>query len=427
MLIGVFYTLLLFLASPLLLFKLYQKKQGKPSFGKRWKEHFGVTPVLQDQQCKPIWIHAVSVGESIAITPLVKKLKKQHPTIPIVVTTTTSTGAAQINKLSGLVEHRYMPIDFAWCVKGFIKKIKPQLMIIVETELWPNTLRSVNKKNIPVIVINARLSARSAKRYQQFNFIWKIIACNIDHFLCLHNDDASRFIKLGVNSKKITVTGSLKYDIDIPQTDLLEAKKLRLLLGKDRPIIIAASTHKGEDEIVLDAFKALLKDQPNALLVIVPRHPERFHTVEKLCTTALFSVVRRTSNHSVTSDTNIYLADTMGEMLVLIGAADIVLMGGSLIGDKVGGHNFIEPAALQKPILSGPSYYNFADLAQQLLEKDALKVCSASTLSDTLKQMIKSPIDASNMGKNALRIVQKNQGALRKSLLIIENFCESNE
>ncbi|MEH6454250.1 MAG: glycosyltransferase N-terminal domain-containing protein [Psychromonas sp.] len=167
MLTRIFYTLLLFLVSPLLLFKLYQKKQGKPTFGKRWIEHFGFVTPLSNRQTAPIWIHAVSVGESMAIAPMVKKLKSRHPTIPIIVTTTTSTGAEQIKKLGDIVEHRYMPIDFTWCINGFLKQIKPQVMLIVETELWPNTLNTVHAINIPILIINARLSARSAKRYQK--------------------------------------------------------------------------------------------------------------------------------------------------------------------------------------------------------------------------------------------------------------------
>ena len=176
-----------------------------------------------------------------------------------------------------------MPIDFAWCVRGFVKQIKPQLMIIVETELWPNTLNTINNKKVPIIVINARLSARSAKRYQKFNFIWKLIANNIDSFLCLHKDDASRFINLGINNEKVTITGSLKYDITISQAVDLEAKILRTQLGENRPVIIAASTHQGEDEIVLSAFKDLKVTLPTALLILVPRHPERFTEVELLC------------------------------------------------------------------------------------------------------------------------------------------------
>jgi len=422
MLTRILYTLLLALASPLLLFKLYQKKQGKPTFGRRWKEHFGVTPTLINKQVSPIWVHAVSVGESIAIAPLVKKLKIQHPNIPIVITTTTSTGAEQVNKLGDLVEHRYMPIDFAWCVRGFIKQIKPRLMVIVETELWPNTLDTVNRKNIPIIVVNARLSARSAQGYQKFSFVWKLIANNINHFLCLHEDDASRFIALGINKEKVSITGSLKYDITIPDQIDLEAKALRKQLGEMRPIIIAASTHKGEDNIILSAFKTLKLTQPATLLILVPRHPERFTEVELLCKAEHFSVIRRTRKQVIEPHLDIYLADTMGEMLLLMATADIVFMGGSLLGDKVGGHNFIEPAALAKPIISGESYYNFADIGKQLSSQNAIKICANENLSDAFEQLISDNTLAKKMGKSAQQIVFKNQGALQKSLSVISHY-----
>lgn len=427
MLARILYTFMLVLASPLLLYKLYQKKDGKPTFGKRWVEHFGFVRPLKNKETAPIWIHAVSVGESIAIMPLVKKLKAQHPTIPIVITTTTSTGAQQIKKMDDIVEHRFMPIDFAWCVRGFIKQIKPQVMLIVETELWPNTLSTVHKNNIPIIIVNARLSSRSADRYKKFNFVWKLIASNIDHFLCLHEDDASRFIGLGISKEKITVTGSLKYDITIPESVMLASTKLRNFLGEKRPTVIAASTHRGEDELVLAAFKNLKSSHPTALLILVPRHPERFSEVEELCKQANCPVVRRTTNKHVESHVDIYLADTMGEMLTLMAAADITFMGGSLLGDKVGGHNFIEPAALQKAIITGPSFYNFSDLAEQLLAQKALIVCTAETLADNLSHLLSEKSQAQAMGNNAQKVVLKNQGALQASLNIISHYLTKPE
>ncbi|NVO99482.1 3-deoxy-D-manno-octulosonic acid transferase, partial [Photobacterium damselae subsp. damselae] len=205
MLLQIIYTLLLALASPLLLFGLYKHKPGKPAFGKRWKEHFGLTPVIKGKN--PIWIHAASVGESIAITPLIKALKEQYPQQAIVVTTTTSTGAEQIAKLGDLVEHRYMPIDFTWCVRGFLKAVQPKLMLIVEKELWLNTLTAVSNHRIPIVITNARLSERSAKRYRSVAFFTKVLLSRIDKILCLHTDDAARFLNIGASSEKITVTG----------------------------------------------------------------------------------------------------------------------------------------------------------------------------------------------------------------------------
>lgn len=328
MLIRIIYTLLLALASPILLFGLYKSKPNKPKFGKRWKEHFGFTPKLKATE-RPIWIHAVSVGESIAAIPLIKALKEKRPEQPILVTTTTSTGAEQIAKLGDLVEHRYMPIDFAFAVKGFLKASQPKQMLIIETELWPNTLNEVHKADIPISVVNARLSEKSCKNYAKVQPLFNLLVPCLDKVLCQTESDAERFECLGVSKEKLEVTGSIKFDIQISQDVREQGKALRTELGHDRPVWIAASTHKGEDEQVLEAHRQVLESHPDALLVLVPRHPERFDNVFELCQKQGFNTVRRTSQTEVTESTQVYLGDTMGEMLTLIGAADVCFMGES--------------------------------------------------------------------------------------------------
>lgn len=384
MLIRFFYTLLLALASPFLLFGLYKSKPNKPKFGQRWKEHFGITPKLKTTD-RPIWIHAVSVGESIAAIPLIKELKKQNPTQPILVTTTTSTGAEQIAKLGDLVEHRYMPIDFGFAVKGFLEAIRPKQMLIIETELWPNTLNTVHNAGISIIVVNARLSEKSCRNYAKVQPLFDLLHPCIDKVLCQTESDAERFERLGIEKNKLFVTGSIKFDIQISKDVKEKGKVLRNALGLERPIWIAASTHKGEDEQVLEAHKKILESHPNTLLILVPRHPERFEDVFELCQGQGFETARRTSQEEVTTSTQVYLGDTMGEMLILIGASDICFMGGSLIGDKVGGHNVLEPAALGVPIITGPSYYNFEDIVNELLTNGQLTLIdSPATLAESL-------------------------------------------
>jgi 3-deoxy-D-manno-octulosonic-acid transferase len=377
MLIRFFYTLLLALASPFLLFGLYKSKPNKPKFGQRWKEHFGLTPKLETTE-RPIWIHAVSVGESIAATPLIKELKKQNPTQPILVTTTTSTGAEQIAKLGDLVEHRYMPIDFGFAVKGFLKAVRPKQMLIIETELWPNTLNTVHNAAIPIIVVNARLSEKSCKNYAKVQPLFNLLTPCLDKVLCQTESDAKRFERLGIEENKLFVTGSIKFDIQISDDVKEKGKALRTELGKTRPIWIAASTHKGEDEQVLEAHKKILESHPDAILILVPRHPERFDDMYDLCQQQGFETARRTSQEEVTISTQVYLGDTMGEMLTLIGAADICFMGGSLIGDKVGGHNVLEPAALGVPVITGPSFYNFTEIVNLLVENSLCEVAKNS-------------------------------------------------
>ncbi|HAS8178178.1 TPA: 3-deoxy-D-manno-octulosonic acid transferase [Vibrio vulnificus] len=416
MLVRWLYTLLLALAAPLLLFGLYRSKPNKPKFGKRWKEHFGITPTL-DGQNQPLWIHAVSVGESLAAIPLIKAIKEKTPDQVIVVTTTTSTGAEQIAKLGNLVEHRYMPIDFAFAVRGFLKAINPAKMLIIETELWPNTLATVHKANIPIIVVNARLSEKSQQNYAKVQPLFNLIHPCLGKVLCQSQADADRFAKLGIPTNKLSVTGSIKFDIHISDEIKHQGAELRTLLGQQRPVWIAASTHRGEDEQVLDAHRQVLETHPNTLLILVPRHPERFDSVFELCQTQGFETVRRTQANIIADSTQVYLGDTMGEMLVLLGAADVCFMGGSLVGDKVGGHNVLEPAALGVPVIIGPSYYNFKEITSTLHQVNGIAIVESVQLGRHVLQLLTDKALQINTAQAALRVVQKNQGTLARTFL----------
>ncbi|MDF6013751.1 lipid IV(A) 3-deoxy-D-manno-octulosonic acid transferase [Vibrio harveyi] len=416
MLIRILYTLLLTIASPFLLFGLYKSKPNKPKFGQRWKEHFGITPKLTSDE-KPIWIHAVSVGESIAATPFIKALKEQNPDQPILVTTTTSTGAEQIAKLGDLVEHRYMPIDFAFAVKRFLKTTQPKKMLIIETELWPNTLNEVHKAGIPISVVNARLSEKSCSNYAKVQPLFNLILPCLTQVLCQTESDANRFERLGVDKDKLKVTGSIKFDIQISADVKEKSKILRQELGQNRPVWIAASTHKGEDEQVLAAHKRVLESHPDALLILVPRHPERFDDMYDLCQQQGFETVRRTTQENVANSTQVYLGDTMGEMLLLLGAADICFMGGSLVGDKVGGHNVLEPAILKKVVITGPSYFNFKDIVNDLIQANGMLVSKDSAgIGNHLTHLISEPHSRHVYGQNAYEYAVKNQGALARTI-----------
>ncbi len=415
MLVRIVYTLLLALASPLLLFGLYKSKPNKPKFGSRWKEHFGITPKLKSND-KPIWIHAVSVGESIAATPLIKALKEQNPEQSILVTTTTSTGAEQVAKLGDLVKHRYMPIDFGFAIKGFLKAVQPKQMLIIETELWPNTLHHVHKAGIPITVVNARLSEKSCQNYAKIQRLFNQLHPCLTQVLCQTDSDAERFERLGVEKKKLSVTGSIKFDIQISEQVKQQGQQLRAQLGNDRPIWIAASTHKGEDEQVLDAHRQVLKSHPNALLVLVPRHPERFDDVFTLCQQQGFNTVRRTSTHAVETDTQVYLGDTMGEMLTLMGAVDICFMGGSLIGDKVGGHNVLEPAALGVPIINGPSFFNFKEIVHEMKQNNLIKIVkNEDELARAIVALIKDVAAHERITSELAHFMLANSGSLQRT------------
>lgn len=413
------YTCLLTLIAPVLLLSLYKKRPGVSPVGKRWKEHFGFSDKVQGHQ--PLWIHAVSVGETLAVTPLIKALKARHPALPILLTTTTATGAEQAARLGDLVEHRYMPLDFPWALRPFLKKQQPRALCIMETELWPNTLAAAKRVGLPVTVLNARLSERSCQRYAKVQPLFQLLANNLDQVLCQHQDDAERFLRLGVPGQAVQITGSIKFDLSLPEGLAQASAILRDELGRQRPVWIAASTHDGEDEPVLDAHRQILASYPNALLILVPRHPERFNQVHTLCLQHGFTTARRTQPNSSLSDKQVYLADTMGEMMLLLGACDVAFVGGSLIGDKVGGHNLLEPAALAKPVLTGPSYYNFTDITTQLLNASGAEVIDDSkALAETVMRLLDNQEAQSQMGQAALDVVKANQGAIERTLTALE-------
>tara|TARA_R110001583_G_scaffold68626_2_gene195111 strand:+ start:260 stop:1549 length:1290 start_codon:yes stop_codon:yes gene_type:complete len=423
MLLRFTYSFLLMLISPVFLFSLYKSKLNKPKFGKRWREHFGFTPKLSHKIEPPIWIHAVSVGEVLAVTPLIKTFKKYDPTISIIITTTTSTGAAEAKKLGELVEHRYMPLDFSFAVKGFIKAIQPKALFIMETELWPNTLHGCQTNNIPVTVINARLSARSEARYKKFPLVFSLLLKNINFILAQTKQDAQRFINLGLKKQQVSITGSIKFDIKVTNEQLTQASSLRHFIGQEREIWVAASTHKGEDEQLIKAHQQLLSDKPNALLILVPRHPERFLSVKELAKNSGLSVITRSSQQVVTNETQLYLGDSMGEMMVLLGAADVCFIAGSLIGNKVGGHNLLEAAALKKPILNGPSYFNFKQITEQLVELGACTICQDSNeIAHSLTLLFNNVQMRQTQGEIAFNFVQQNQGALQKTAQMMQTI-----
>ncbi|WP_426697465.1 lipid IV(A) 3-deoxy-D-manno-octulosonic acid transferase [Aeromonas hydrophila] len=405
------YNLLIHLGLPLALLALYKPKKGKPGFGKRWAEHLGRTPATGQEA--PLWIHAVSVGETLAISPFIRALKAERPDLPILLTTTTRTGAEQAARLGGLVEHRYAPLDYPWAVAAFLNAVKPRALWVMETELWPNWLAACEARHLPVTIINARLSERSCRRYGRFQGAFDALSRPLTHLLCQHQDDADRFHRLGLGRERLAVTGSIKFDIQLDEQVQAKGRALRQLLGADRPVWIAASTHQGEDEQVLAAFDRVLAAQPSALLILVPRHPERFERVAALC--APYGCVRRTAGGAVGEHDKVYLGDTMGELPLMLAAADVAFVGGSLV--KVGGHNLLEPAALGKPCLSGPAYFNFSDITRQLVAQGgAAVVADAAELGEQVSALLADESRRREMGEQARAVVLRNQGALARTL-----------
>lgn len=378
-----------------------------------------LSPEQQAHKGQWIWIHAVSVGESIAAAPLIKKMLLEHPTIPIVVTTMTPTGSERVQALfPEQVCHVYAPYDHPIAVSNFLRRFQPRLLVIMETELWPNIVHYSKKSGAKVIVANARLSERSARGYGKFRKLAAPMLASIDCIACQAQNDANRFIHLGVDPAKVPVTGSIKFEIDLPQALQQQQRLMAALVEGDRPVLIAASTREGEEEKVLRAFKACLPKLPDLLLILVPRHPERFRAVAKLCQSQGLSLVSRSDDSPITELNNVFLGDSMGEMLSYFSISDVAFVGGSLV--DTGCHNVLEPAALGIPIIVGPSQFNFQTICEQLEEGGALQsVNDPADLSRVVLQLFADEHKRKAMGQAGQRIIEENKGALARTYNIV--------
>jgi 3-deoxy-D-manno-octulosonic-acid transferase len=369
----------------MVLLHLYLKGRQYPQYRKRWKEHFGIFDAPNVE--RTIWVHAVSVGEALAAIPIIKRIQIERPELSIVVTTTTPTGADRVQSMLGeSVLHLYSPYDLPWVVKRFIRKIKPRLTVIMETELWPNFVYYSRKQDVPVVVVNARLSARSALNYARIPIPTnRLLLQPITEFACQSAGDAQRFIQLGASPDKVKVTGSVKFDIQPPHQ--LDSQTREIFAPwLDAPFVwVAGSTHVGEDEIVLQAHRLLLDAGVEAKLILVPRHPERFDSVAELIEQRGFVFARRSISNSPSRETEVFLCDSMGEMMYCYNAGHVAFVGGSLI--ERGGHNPLEPASLSKPVLTGKYTFNFSDVFRNMIDAGAVKIVDEHTLSEVLMQL----------------------------------------
>lgn len=415
------YTLILCLILPFVLLRLYWRSLKGPEYRRRILERFGIlsTPKIRGS----LWLHTVSVGETQAAEPLVRRLQKQFPDLPIVITTTTPTGSERVKRLFGdSVIHCYFPYDLPFAINGFLKTLQPRMLVMMETEVWPNLLALCERNAIPTILANARLSERSARGYARLGPFTRQTFGRIGLVAVQSPADAERFLGLGLPADRVRVTGSIKFDIRLPASLKEQAESLRRTWS-GRPVWVAASTREGEDEQVLDAHRRLLKNLPEALLVLVPRHPERFDKVALLCQREEFSVVRRSTGEPCGPEVQVLLGDTMGELTLFLAAADVAFVGGSLVA--TGGHNVLEPAALGLPVVFGPHMFNFAMISRMLLaEGAALEVGSATALAEVVTDWLSDASLRARFGENGLRVVEANRGALERLFDIIRSYLQ---
>ncbi|WP_432697234.1 lipid IV(A) 3-deoxy-D-manno-octulosonic acid transferase [Marinobacterium sp. YM272] len=414
------YTLVFYLLTPLLLARLWWRGRKAPGYRKNSWQRLGLGARLEGPV---IWVHAVSVGETLAVAPLVERLLAHYPGYRILMTNMTPTGADQVRKLFGdRVVQRFCPWDLPLAWGAFLRRTRPSLCIVVETELWPNMVACCSRSGVPVVLANARLSERSARGYRRFSALTGPMLQRLSLIAAQHEADAERFRELGAPAERVSVTGSIKFDI-APDLSLRAAgAELRQQLGAQRPVIIAASTHEGEDELLLRCWRSLRELRPDLALMLVPRHPERFASVTALARQFSEQVCARSAGKQPNSATDIYIGDTMGELMMLYAAADIAFVGGSFSG--TGGHNPLEPAALGLPVVMGPDTFNFAAICDALEGAGGLsRTADDTALTAQLADWLDKPAQRSLAGSAGEAFVKANQGALdRLEALIAERL-----
>ncbi|MBN1684518.1 MAG: lipid IV(A) 3-deoxy-D-manno-octulosonic acid transferase [Gammaproteobacteria bacterium] len=415
------YTFLFYLLLPFIMLRLLWRSLKAPAYRRRWSERFGFFKLPPNFK-NAIWIHAVSVGEVLSAVPLIQSLQKQYPHHVMLVTTMTPTGSARVQSLfKESVYHIYLPYDLPCIIKRFLNKIQPKIAIIMETEIWPNLLHECHQRHIPILIGNARLSLKSMRYYSFFKKFIKNCLKHVSIIAPQSKRDAEHFLQLGVDPHKIQLLGNIKFDVKPPEGIETKAKNLRKQLGEKRIIWVVGSTHEGEDEQILDAYQHLKAAAPNTLLILVPRHPERFENVSNLCKSRGFTIARRSLKETCNDSTDIYLGDTMGEMMTFYATSDIAYVGGSLV--PTGGHNLLEPALFSLPILTGPHTFNFQEITRQLQEANGLiMIHHSKELAQKVIELINDSKLRNALGKRAHQVILNNRGSLQKHLKLISDL-----
>jgi 3-deoxy-D-manno-octulosonic-acid transferase len=389
-------------------------------YWRRWPERFGF--VARSSGRRMLWVHAVSIGEVRSAAPLVDALVERYPQHRIVVTTMTPTGSKQVRDLFGdSVSHCYVPYDFPDAVRRFFDRVRPEAAVIAETEFWPNIFAECGRRGIPLLLVNGRVSQASLRGYLRVPSIARAMLANADLLCAQTRVDAQRLRNLGAAEHLIHVTGNLKFDVELPARLLDEARALRDHWGRKRPVWIAASTHAGEERKVLEAHAELRRRHPTLLLVLVPRHPERFKSVAALCRRRGFAVALRSRTpEALPPGTDVLVGDTMGELQRLYAAADVAFIGGSLVPH--GGQNLLEACAVRVPVAFGPHMFHFEEIAAMAIERGAARqIHDVQGLVEAVALYFEQPDLRRAAGSAAHTLVTDNRGALDRTLALVED------
>lgn len=421
------YCALFYLATPVILLRLLWRSLRAPDYRKRWAERFAFYGDLPLRRVDVVF-HTVSVGEVHAAVPLIRKLQAHDPSLEILVTTTTPTGSARVPAMLGdTVQHVYLPYDYPGAVNRFLDRFAPRLLVIMETEWWPNLVHCCAVRGVRLMLANARLSEKSQGNYQRMHKLAGEMLKSFDAVTAQSQQDRDRLVALGLPPAKVEIAGSMKYDMMLNADMLVQARQDKEAMA-GRPVLIAASTRtldgEAEEEKILQAFGTLVAERPDLLLVLVPRHPERFDSVAALAGKRGFSIARRSRDRIALPEQQVLIGDTMGEMQYYFGLADIAFVGGSLV--NTGCQNIIEPAAIGLPVITGPSLYNFQAVSEAMIAvQGMLVVANAAELAAVVKSLLDNPSQQQVMGEAARSVVEANQGATARNLAVLSGLLGS--
>ncbi len=416
--------MLLYLLTPLVLYRLMARGIKYHGYFARWRERFGFFPDPGIRES--IWIHAVSLGEVNAAVPLIEALMRRYGESSFVITTVTPTGSARVLQLFGSrVFHVYLPYDLTTAVRRFLDRVRPRLAVIMETEIWPNLFMTCADRDISIVVANARLSEKSLRGYWPIQPLARRAIRCASFVAAQSASDGERLHSLGAANERLAVVGNLKFDMSVPADVVDRGRQFRFAAGAERPVWIAASTHEGEELAVLKAHAEVLRRFPDALLLIAPRHPERFKALATACKAFGFRTGTRSEERNADRAKQCFVVDSMGELLGFYAAADVAFVGGSLV--PVGGHNLLEPAALSRPVIVGPQTFNFAEVTEDLIRAGAaLRIPDADALGPAVVRLLSRDIERRSMGEAAHRVMERERGAVERTMSIVEKVLAEN-
>ncbi|MBA2652366.1 MAG: lipid IV(A) 3-deoxy-D-manno-octulosonic acid transferase [Tatlockia sp.] len=418
-----FYSILMYLLTPYLLLRLWWKGRSLPAYRQRISERFSLDK--RPAEKVDIWVHAVSLGEVIAATPLIDALLDKH--LRIMITTMTPTGAERVKiRFGDKVIHRYVPYDLPWVLRRFFNKVKPRLGLILETELWPNLIHFANKAEVPLFIVNARLAERSYLGYKKVGFFFKPLLNQINAILAQSEDDAKRFRALGADEDRVAVLGNMKFDLQTQNINSEIFLTLQNRWGSERPVVMAASTHEGEELQLLMQVRKLQHGLKNMVLLIAPRHPERFQKIYQLSQEQGFNTGLRSKAETLSSDNEVIVLDCLGELLGFYQIADYAFVGGSFV--PIGGHNVLEPIAMEVPVFSGPHVHNFKTICRDLQQAQAIELVeTADDLASKIIALHQDEEKKKSLIRNATSVLESNKGAVARYVSRVEAILNTHE